>query len=328
MRRREFLTVFGGAAVASPLTARAQQPKMPVVGYLHASSPETNAHLVAAFRKGLSETGYIEGRNVAIEFRWAQDDLSRLPELAADLARREVAVIVTPASTTAAKAAKSATSTIPIVFSAGADPVQVGLVDSFNRPGGNVTGLSFINVELGAKRLEFLLDLRPNISRFGLLVNSQNKVTTDSAIKDASSAAVTSGRSLEVLAAGSAREIDTAFDVLAQKRVEALVVVPDPMFTNRRVQLATHAARHMIPVVYPLREFAEAGGLMSYGANNLERNRQIGIYAGRILKGEKPADMPIQRPTKFEFVFNLQTARILGLTVPPTLLTRADEVIE
>jgi putative ABC transport system substrate-binding protein len=328
MRRREFLTVFGGAAVASPLTARAQQPKMPVVGYLHASSPETNAHLVAAFRKGLSETGYIEGRNVAIEFRWAQDDLSRLPELAADLARREVAVIVTPASTTAAKAAKSATSTIPIVFSAGADPVQVGLVDSFNRPGGNVTGLSFINVELGAKRLEILLDLRPNISRFGLLVNSQNKVTTDSAIKDASSAAVTSGRSLEVLAAGSAREIDTAFDVLAQKRVEALVVVPDPMFTNRRVQLATHAARHMIPVVYPLREFAEAGGLMSYGANNLERNRQIGIYAGRILKGEKPADMPIQRPTKFEFVFNLQTARILGLTVPPTLLTRADEVIE
>lgn len=328
MKRREFITLVSGAAAGWPLAARAQQAKLPVVGYLHASSPETNAHLVAAFRKGLSETGYIEGRNVAIEFRWAQDDLSRLPELAADLVRREVAVIVTPASTTAAKAAKSATSTIPIVFSAGADPVQIGLVDSFNRPGGNVTGLGFINLELGAKRLEFLLELRPNISRFGLLVNSQNKVTTDRAIKDASSAAVTSGRSLEVLAAGSAREIDTAFDVLAQKQVEALVVMPDPMFTNRRVQLATHAARHMIPVIYPLREFAEAGGLMSYGADNLERNRQIGIYAGRILKGEKPTDLPIQRPTKFEFVFNLQTARILGLTVPPTLLTRADAVIE
>jgi len=325
--RREFITLLGGMA-ACPLAARAQQPAMPVIGYLHASSPETNAHLVAAFRKGLSETGYVEGRNVAIEFRWAQDDLSRLPELAADLVRREVAVIVTPASTTAAKTAKSATSTIPIVFSAGTDPVQVGLVDSFNRPGGNVTGLAFINVELGAKRLEFLLDLRPDISRFGLLVNSQNKVATDSAIKDASSASATSGRLVEVFAAATAREIDTAFDTMVQKRIEALVVMPDPMFTNRRVQLAIHAARHMLPVVYPLREFVEAGGLMSYGANNLERNRQIGIYAGRILKGEKPADMPIQRPTKFEYVVNLQTARILGLIVPPSLLARADEVIE
>ena len=206
--------------------------------------------------------------------------------------------------------------------------MQVGLVDSFNRPGGNVTGLAFINVELGAKRLEFLLDLRPDISRFGLLVNSQNKVTTDSAIKDASAASATSGRLVEVFAAATAREIDTAFDTMVQKRIEALVVMPDPMFTNRRVQLAIHAARHMLPVVYPLREFVEAGGLMSYGANNLERNRQIGIYAGRILKGEKPADMPIQRPTKFEYVVNLQTARILGLIVPPSLLARADEVIE
>ena len=328
IRRREFVTLLGGAAAAWPRAVSAQQPAMPVIGYLHASSPETNAHLVAAFRKGLSETGYVEGRNVAIEFRWAQDDLSRLPELAADLVRREVAVIVTPTSTTAAKTAKSATSTIPIVFSAGTDPVQVGLVDSFNRPGGNVTGLAFINVELGAKRLGFLLDLRPDISRFGLLVNSQNKVATDSAIKDASSASATSGRLVEVFAAATAREIDTAFDTMVQKRIEALVVMPDPMFTNRRVQLAIHAARHMLPVVYPLREFVEAGGLMSYGANNLERNRQIGIYAGRILKGEKPADMPIQRPTKFEYVVNLQTARILGLIVPPSLLARADEVIE
>ena len=279
---------------------------MPVIGYLHASSPETNAHLVAAFRKGLAEVGYVEGRNVAIEYRWAQDDLSRLPELAADLVRREVAVIVTSASTTAAKVAKSATSTIPIVFSAGSDAVQLGLVDSLSRPGGNVTGVDFINNELGAKRMEILLDLRPNTSRLGLLVNSTNKLTTELTIKDVGAAALASRRALDVLAVGAAREIDTAFDAMVQRGVEGLVVMPDPMFTNRRVQLATLAARHAILVVYPLREFTEAGGLMSYGANNVDRNRLIGVYAGRILKGEKPAEMPVQRPTKFEFVINWQ----------------------
>ena len=328
MKRREFITLLGGAAAAWPVGARGQQAKVPVIGYLHASSPETNAHLVAAFRKGLSEVGYVDGQNVTIEFRWARDDLSRLPELAAELVRRQVAVIVTPTSTTAVKAAKSATSTIPIVFSAGSDAVQLGLVDSLNRPGGNVTGVDFINRELIAKRLEILLDLRPDIYRFGLLVNPQNKVTTDEIIKDTGSATSAMGRSLEILAAGNPREIDLAFDGLTQKRVEGLVVTPDPMFVNRRVQLATLATRHTIPVIYPLREFAEAGGLMSYGANNVDRNRLIGVYAGRILKGEKPADMPVQRPTNFEFVINLQTARVLGLTVPPTLLARADEVIE
>ena len=326
MRRREFILGLGGAAVW-PLVARAQQA-MPVVGFLHTGSPDMNAHVVAGFRKGLSETGFTEGRNVAIEFRWANNDTSYLPELVADLVRRQVAVIVTPVATVAAVTAKAATSTIPIVFSSGTDPVRAGLITSFNRPGGNLTGLSFMVTELGAKRLGYLLELRPQAARIGLLVNPNNPIAAETGIKDISAAATARGREVEVLNVSAPRDIDTAFAILVGKQVDALIVSPDPLFSNRRIQLATLAARHVLPTIYSLREFVEIGGLISYGPNNVERNRQVGIYAGRILKGEKPADMPVQRPVAFELVINLQTARAIGLTVPSTLLVSADQVIE
>ncbi len=326
MKRRDFIALLGGASLA-PLAAHAQQA-MPVVGFLHASAPETNAHLVAAFRKGLGETGFIEGRNVVIEYRWAHNDAKRFPELAADLVRRQVAVIVTPVGTATAQAAKAATATIPIVFSMGTDAVQAGLIASYNRPGGNVTGVSAMVSELGAKRLGLLLELQPQIKRVGLLANPANPVVTETLLQDVRPAAAASGLDIEVLSAGNAGEIDTVFAALTQKRVDGLLVAPDPLFNNRRVQLATLAVRHALPVVYPLRAFAEAGGLMSYGPNDEDRYRLVGVYAGRILKGERPADMPVQRPTTFEFVINLQTARALGITVPPTLIARADEVIE
>jgi putative tryptophan/tyrosine transport system substrate-binding protein len=323
MRRREFITLLGGAA-AWPLAARAQQPKVPVIGYLYAGSAEPTAYLLAAFRKGLSETGYVEGQNVAVEYRFAQNDNDRLPELAADLLRRQVTLIVTPGSTPAAIVAKAATATIPVIFGIGNDPVQSGLVASLNQPGGNVTGVSSMNVQLGAKRLGLLHELLPGSARFAVLVNPNNPIGTG----DVQAAASAIGRRIEVLPASTNRDIDIAFASLVQKRIDALLVIPDALFTIRRLQLVGLTLRHAVPAIFPNREDASAGGLMSYGSSFTDLFRQTGIYAGRILKGEKPADVPVLRASKFEFVINLQTARTLGLEVPPTLLARADEVIE
>jgi putative ABC transport system substrate-binding protein len=327
MQRRAFVTLVGGAANAWPLAAGAQQLAMPVVGYLGNASPEATAQLVAAFRRGLSETGFVEGQNVAIEFRWTHNDDNRLPELAADLVRRRVAVIVTPGSIAAALAAKAVTANIPIVFGAGADPVQTGLVASLNRPGGNVTGVSTMNNELMGKRLGLLHALLPGAALFAVLVNANNPAS-GAIVTDARAAAAAIGRQIEAFAVSTNRDIDATFASLARAGVEALLVAPDPLFVNRRVQLQSLAARYPVPVIYSLRENAEAGGLMSYGSSFTDLFRQTGIYVGRILKGEKPTDLPVMRATKFEFVINLQTARTLGIEVPPTLLALADEVIE
>ena len=326
LRRREFITLLGGAA-AWPLAARAQQPAMPVVGFLHSESPEPNLNRVSAFRKGLGEAGYVEGQNVAIEFRWAAGQHDRLPDLAADLIRRRVAVIATPASTPASLADKAATTTIPIVMGTAADPVQLGLVASLNRPGGNVTGVSFQSVELGAKHLGMLRELAPGANRFVALVNP-NSAYTGAVVKDLQASASALGLPIEILRAGTAREIDAAFANLAQKPGGALLVAPDVFLTGRRAQIVTLVARHAVPAVYPVREFAVIGGLMSYGPNIANVYQQTGIYVGRVLKGEKPADLPVIQPTKFELVLNLNTARALSITVPNTLLALADEVIE
>jgi putative ABC transport system substrate-binding protein len=325
LRRREFIAGLGGAA-AWPIAAGAQQQALPVVGYLGNASAEATAHLVAAFRKGLSETGHVEGQNVAIEFRWTHNDDNRLPDLAADLVRRRVAVIAAPGSVGAALAAKAATATIPIVFSGG-EPVQSGLVESLSRPGGNVTGINSMNSELTAKRLGLLHELLPRAARFAVLINANNP-TSEAMIPDARAAAAAIGRQLEIVTGSTNGEIDAAFASLKQKQVEALLVAPDPLFTNRRVQLQSLAMRHAVPAIFSLREFAEAGGLMSYGSSAIDLFRQTGIYVGRVLKGEKPADLPVMRATRFEFVINMQTARILGIEVPATLLATADEVIE
>ena len=325
MRRRDFITTFVGAAAAWPLAARAQQASIPVVGYVHSDSPQPVAGLLAVFREGLSETGYIEGQNVTIEYRWAENDLSRIPELVADLVRRRVAVIAAPGSAAVALAAQAATKTIPIVFSLGLDPVQLGLVASLNRPGGNITGVNSMSNELAAKRLGLLHELLPAATRFAVLVNPKNP-TIESLKKDVEAAAI--GPQIEFFTASTGADIDTAFASLVQKRADALLVHPDNLFINRRVQLTTLAARHAVPAIYPLRPDAEAGGLMSYGTKLADAHRQAGVYTGRILKGAKPADLPVVQPTKFEFVINLQTAKTIGLTVPPTLLARADEVIE
>jgi putative tryptophan/tyrosine transport system substrate-binding protein len=330
MTRRELITLLGGAVAAWPLAARAQQAAMPVIGWLRPGLPETpNATTLAAaaFHNGLNETGYVEGRNVAIEYRWANNDSGRLPELAADLVRRRVAVMLVTGSTPAILAAKGVTTTIPIVFLTGGDPVQDGLVASFDRPGGNLAGVGTMNTELGAKRLGLLRELLPRAARIALLVNPSNPLAA-SMIADAQTAASGVGLQVEVLTAGTNRDIDTAFASLAQKRADALLVVPDTLFVNRRVQLATLAARHAVPAIYSFRENAEAGGLMSYGSSTAGMYRQIGVYTGRILKGEKPADLPVIRAVKFEFVINLQTARALGIEVPSGLLAVADEVIE
>jgi putative ABC transport system substrate-binding protein len=326
VNRRSLITLLGGAA-AWPLAARAQQPAMPVIGYLHVASPEVLPDRLAAVRRGLSEVGFVEGRNIAIEYRWADNQNDRLSELAADLIRRHVNIIVAPGGTRAALAAKGLTTTIPIVFSASVDPVQSGLVQSLNRPGGNVTGITDMATDVAGKQLELLHELLPGAVRFALLVNPSG-ASTEVTITEVQSAASAMGRQIEVLRVRTPGEIDTAFRTLKQKEADALLVSPNPLFSTRRVQLASLAIRHAVPTIHSQREFAESGGLMSYGSSFTDRERQLGVYAGRILKGEKPADLPVLRASKFEFVINLQTAKVIDLDVPPTLLARADEVIE
>jgi putative ABC transport system substrate-binding protein len=327
MRRRDFIKGIVGSATAWPLVARAQQAVVPVVGYLEAGLREAMAQRLVSFRNGLSETGFVEGQNVAIEYCWAQNDYSRLPELAAGLVRRQVTVIATPGSIQGSLAAKAATTTIPIVFSTGFDPVKAGLVASFNPPGANVTGVSSMTSALGAKQLEFLRELLPKGSRFAVLANP-NEDMTESVIRELRAAALSLGREIDVFDAGTNLDIDTVFASLAQKGIDALLVTPDPLFSNRRVQLVTLATHYRIPTIYFSREFADVGGLMSYGTSQMDMYHQVGIYTGRILKGQKPADLPVLQATKFEFVINQQTAKTLGLEVPAKLLALADEVIE
>jgi putative ABC transport system substrate-binding protein len=327
VRRRDFITLLGGAAAALPLAARAQQTAMPVIGLLNPGLPESNAKYVAGFRKGLAEAGFVEGRNIAIEYRWGHGEGGRLPELAADLASRRVEVIVTPGGVAAALAAKAETATIPIVSVIGVDPVQAGLVASLNRPGGNVTGITSMNSGLAAKQLGLLHQLLHRDARFAVLINPGNP-QIGSALADVQAAAAALGQQVEIVPAPTTRDISGAFGNVVRKRADALLISPDPMFTSRPVQLATLATRHGLPAIYALREFAEVGGLMSYGSNFTDLYRQAGIYTGRILKGEKPADLPILQATKFELVVNLQTAEALGVEVPATLLAVADEMIE
>jgi putative ABC transport system substrate-binding protein len=326
IRRREIITLLSSAA-AWPLAARAQQPTMPVVGYLNLGMVGVRRDDVVAFKRGLNELGFVEGQNVLIEYRWADDQYERLPDLAADLIQRRVTVIVAPNGTATTLAAKALTTIIPIVFSTSRDPVRTGLVASLNQPGGNVTGVIDMGSDLEAKQLELLHDLLPQAVRFAVLVNPKSPLA-EPTIKDVQIAASAIGKEIEILAASVSSEIDLAFARLAQNRADALLIGPDTLFLTRRVQIATMAARHAVPTVFYTREYVEAGGLMSYGSSFTERERQLGIYTGRILKGEKPAAMPILRATRFEFVINLQTAKVIGLEVPPTLLARADEVIE
>ena len=327
MKRRSFIAALGGAA-AWPLGAGAQQAVMPVLGYLYGGTFEGSPYLVAAFRKGLGEMGYVEGKNVTIEFRFADNDNGRLPQLAADLVRRRVALIATPLSTPSALAAKAATTTIPIIFATAADPVRIGLVASLNRPGGNATGISNVNVELMPKRLGLLHELLPKAVHFGVLINPDNPFLAESIIAEIRGAATAIDRQIEVFTARNNREIDTAFASLIQKGIDAFLASPDALFDNRRVQLTSLAMYHRMPTIYAIRQYAEAGGLMSYGTSDTDLVRQVGIYAGRVLKGERPDELPVMRPTKFEFVINMQTARTLGLAVPPNLLALADEVLE
>ena len=325
MRRRDFIKGIVGSAVAWPVIARAQQPALPVIGFLHSES-DTLPERLRGFRQGLKDTGFVEGENMAVEYRWAENQMDRLPELVAELVHRQVAVLVTVgnATTLAAKA----TTTIPIVFNVNEDPVRLGLVASLARPGGNLTGVNFLAGELAAKRLELLRELVPSATRVAVLVNPANTTTTESTLRDVASAARAIGLQIMVLKTSTSREIDAAFDTFVRERPDALFVNPDPFFLSHRVQLVHLASRHAVPAIYGVREFAEAGGLMSYGPGVAETMRQTGAYAGRILKGAKPADLPVVQSSKFAFVINVQIARMLGLTVPPSLLARADEVIE
>ena len=324
MRRREFITLLGGVAAAWPLPARAQQAAIPVIGYLCGSSPAGRAHLVTAFRRGVRESGYVEGQNAAIEYRWAQDQYDRLPDLAADLVRLKVAVIAA-IDTPSAIAAKAATTTLPIVFASGGDPVREGLVASLNRPSSNVTGISFMGSDLGAKQLGLMHELLPGAARIVVLVEPNWPKPFVSDVRAGASAI---GRQVEILSANTGSDIDTIFAGFRQKPVDALLVGPSALTNNRRVQLATLAAYHRVPAIYALREAAEVGGLRSYGASITDAHRQVGIYVGRILKGEKPVDLPVMQATKFEFVINLNTAKAFGLSFPPGLLAIADDVIE
>jgi len=326
MKRREFITLLGGAA-AWPMAARAQQPAMPMIGVLDARSPGTTENPLRAFREGLKDTGYIAGENVALEYRWAEDQIDRLPALAADLVQRR-ATVIAAIGATAALAAKAAIATIPIVFIVNEDPVRLGLVASLARPGGNLTGINILTAEVTAKRLDLLRELVPSATRVGVLVNPVNATNTETTLREMAAAARTSGLHVKVLNASTSREIEEAFASLLHERPDALFVGAEPYFYGRRVQLAVLAASHRIPAIYAQRDFVEAGGLMSYGTNIADAFRQIGVYAGRILKGTKPADLPVVQASKFELVINLPTARALGLEVPPMLLARADEVIE
>jgi putative ABC transport system substrate-binding protein len=325
MRRRELL-LTATAAMAAPVGLHAQQKPMPVIGFLGANSPGPNSSNIAAFHQGLSETGYVEGQNVAIEYRWAEGQYDRLPALAADLVRRKVDVILAGGGIHAAQAAKAATSTIPIIFSVG-DPVETSLAASLARPGGNLTGISTMVPEMTPKRLELLCELVPQAGVIGLLVNPKNS-QTERIIRDMHEAARVKGVTFHILKASSESEIDAAFATLVQLHAGALVVGNDPFFGSRRELLAVLASRHGVPAIYQWREFAEAGGLISYGPSLTASFRQLGVYAGKILKGAKPADLPVQQPTTFELVINLKTAKALGITVPPSILARADEVIE
>jgi putative tryptophan/tyrosine transport system substrate-binding protein len=326
MRRREFITLLGGAA-AWPLAARAQQPAMPVIGFLYSASPDPVAHRLRAFRQGLKESDYVEGENAAILYRWAENRIDRLPEMVADLIRRQVTVIAAM-STVAAVAAKAANTTIPIVFQAAEDPVRLGLVASLARPGGNATGINFFIAELTTKRLEFVRELVPTAKRVGVLVDPNNTAGTESTLQDAEPAARAMGLKILVANANSGREIDAAFATFVRERIDALFVGPSGFLTSRRVHITGQAMRHGIPAIYSQREFPEIGGLLSYGTNLTDTWHQVGVYAGRVLRGAKPADLPVVQSTKFELVINLNTARTLGFEIPPALLARADEVVE
>jgi ABC-type uncharacterized transport system substrate-binding protein len=325
--RREFITLLGGAAaVASVLAARAQQPGMPVVGFLHYGSPETYAHIISAFRQGLRDSGFVEGQNVAIAYRWANGQYDRLPALAADLVQHQV-VAIAAAGFVGAQAAKAATATIPVIFASGVDPVASGVVASLSRPGGNVTGVSLISLELAAKRLELLRELMPQARVIALLINPDNP-STGTELTDAEAAARTLGVQIRKVTASNERDLDAAFATMQAPRVDALIVSQDGYFIHRRDQSIALAARHAVPAVYSWREYPAAGGLMSYAPSLAEGYRQVGIYIGKTLKGAKPADLPVEQPTKFELVINLKTAKALGLEVPWFLQQRADEVIE
>ena len=328
MKRRELIGCLGGAIAALPLAAHAQQLAMPVIGFLDSRPPDGMTERVRAFRQGLKDTGIVEGDNVTIEYRWAENQIDRLPALAADLVQRRVAVIAVPGGPASALAAKAATSTIPIVFVVNEDPVRLGLVASLARPGGNATGINILIGELVAKRLELLRELVPAAARVAVLVNPANATSTETTLRDVEPAASAIGLQIQVLNASTGREIDAAFATIGRERPDALFVGTDALFMSRRVQLANLASRHAVPATYSTREIAEVGGLMSYGSNIQDAWRQAGIYTGRILKGAKPADLPVMQASKFELVINAQTARMLGLAVPPTLLATADEVIE
>jgi ABC-type uncharacterized transport system substrate-binding protein len=328
MRRREFITLLGGAAVAWPLAASAQQAAMPVIGYLNPTSPDAFADRLRAFHRGLKETGYVEGENVAIEYRWAENQLDRLPALAADLVRRRVAVIAASGGMPSILAAKAATTTIPIVFIVNEDPVRLGLVASLARPSGNLTGINIFNAELTAKRLGLLRELVPAATRVAVLVNPANAASAETTLREVEPAARALGLQIQVLNASTIREIDAAFATFARERPDALLVGTDPFFSSRRVQISLQAMRHAIPATYSTRDIADVGGLMSYGTSFPDSYRQVGAYTGRILKGAKSADLPVVQSTKFELVINASTARMLGIEVSPSLLARADEVIE